>query len=125
MSAAARDSAPEVPEWEQAIAWQKRAIAAATTHADAGGRLLQHFAEAGLPEPRVRGEFMTGGGPASPLYRYAADAVRTLLPVLARIGVPAGEIGIETLEARLRAAVAGAGAQVTTGAPQYLAAART
>jgi hypothetical protein len=68
---------------------------------------------------------MTGGGPDSPLYRYAADAVRTLLPVLARIGVPEGQIGIETLEARLRKAVVQAGAQITIGAPQYLAAART
>jgi 2-polyprenyl-3-methyl-5-hydroxy-6-metoxy-1,4-benzoquinol methylase len=119
------DSAPEVPAWEQAITWQKRAIAAATTHADAGSRLLSHFAAAGLPPPQVHGEFMTGGGPASPLYRYAAEAVRTLLPVLARIGVPAEEIGIETLEARLRSAVVDAGAQVTTGAPQYLAAVAT
>lgn len=118
-------SSPEVPEWEQAIAWQKRAIAAAARHAGAGSRLLCLFADAGLPQPRVYGEFMTGGGPDSPLYRYAAEAVRTLLPVLARIGVPAGEIGIETLESRLRAAVVGAGAQITTGAPQYLAATRT
>jgi ubiquinone/menaquinone biosynthesis C-methylase UbiE len=117
-------SSPEVPIWEQAIAWQKRAIAAALTHADAGSRLLSHFAEAGLPEPEIHGEFMTGGGPGSPLYRYSADAVRTLLPVLASIGVPADEIGIETLEARLRAAVVQAGAQVTI-APQYLAVART
>jgi 2-polyprenyl-3-methyl-5-hydroxy-6-metoxy-1,4-benzoquinol methylase len=119
------DSVPEVPAWEQAIGWQKRAIAAATSHADAGSRLLRHFTAAGLPEPQVHGEFMTGGGPASPLYRYAAEAVRTLLPVLTRIGVAADEIGIETLEDRLRAAVVQAGAQITTGAPQYLATART
>lgn len=67
---------------------------------------------------------MTGGGPSSPLYQYAAQTVRTLLPVLARLGVSTGEIGIDTLEARLRAAVVGAGAQVTVGVPQYLAAAR-
>jgi ubiquinone/menaquinone biosynthesis C-methylase UbiE len=117
-------SSPEVPEWEQAVAWQKRAIAAVLTHADAGSRLLGHYAEAGLPEPEIHGEFMTGGGPDSPLYRYAAEAVRALLPVLARIGVRVGEIGIETLEARLRAAVVQARAQVTI-APQYLASART
>lgn len=115
---------PEVPLWEQAIAWQKRAMAAAITHADAGSRLISHFADADLPEPQIHGEFMTGGGPDSPLYRYAAEAVRTLLPVLAGIGVPADEIGIETLEARLRSAVVQAGAQITVGAPQYLAAAR-
>jgi 2-polyprenyl-3-methyl-5-hydroxy-6-metoxy-1,4-benzoquinol methylase len=114
---------PEVPVWEQAIAWIERAIAAATTHADAGARLLSHFADAGLPEPQIHGEFLTGGGADSPLYRYAAESVRTLLPVLAGIGVPADEIGIETLEARLRSAVVQAGAQITT-VPQYLAATR-
>jgi SAM-dependent methyltransferase len=118
-------SSPRVPLWEQAIAWQKRAIAAALAHADAGSQLLRIFADAGLPKPEIHGEFMVGGGPDSPLYRYTADAVRTLLPVLARIGVPADEIDIETLEVRLRAAVVRAGAQVTIGAPQYLAAART
>jgi 2-polyprenyl-3-methyl-5-hydroxy-6-metoxy-1,4-benzoquinol methylase len=117
-------SSPEVPAWEQAIAWQKRAIAAVLTHADAGSRLISHFADAGLPEPEIHGEFLAGGGPGSPLYRYAADAVKTLLPVLARIGVAADEIGIETLEARLKTAVVQAGAQVTI-APQYLARARS
>jgi ubiquinone/menaquinone biosynthesis C-methylase UbiE len=117
-------SVPEVPLWEQAILWQKRAMATAITHADAGSRLLRHFTEAGLPVPEIHGEFMTGGGPNCALYRYAAEAVRTLLPVLARIGVQADEIGIETLESRLRAAVIQASAQITIGAPQYLAAAR-
>jgi hypothetical protein len=118
-------SSPEVPLWNQAVTWQKQAMAAAITHADAGGRLLSHFANAGLPEPQIRGEFLAGGSPDSPLYRYSAEAVRTLLSVLARIGVPAGDVGIETLEARLRTAVVQAGAKVTIGAPQYLAAVRT
>jgi 2-polyprenyl-3-methyl-5-hydroxy-6-metoxy-1,4-benzoquinol methylase len=117
-------SSPEVPLWEQVVAWLKRAMATLITHADAGSRLTRHFAEAGLPGPVVHSELLSGGGPDSPQYRYAADSVRTLLPVLARIGVPADEIDIETLEARLRAAVVQAGAQVTM-APQYLAAART
>jgi ubiquinone/menaquinone biosynthesis C-methylase UbiE len=82
-------SVPEVPAWEQAIGWQKRAVAAAAAHADAGSRLLRHFADAGLPEPEVYGEFMTGGGPDSPLYRYTAMAVQTLLPLIAGLGVPA------------------------------------
>lgn len=110
--------------WSAAYRNPARSTQFSITHADVGSRLLRHFAEAGLPAPEIHGEFMTGGGPRSPLYQYTADAVRTLLPVLARIGVQADEIGIETLEDRLRAAVVQAGAQVTIGAPQYLAAAR-
>lgn len=117
-------SEPEVPVWDQTVTWLKRAMAAVITHADAGSRLGSHFADAGLPEPEVRSEFLTGSGPDSPQYRYAVDTVRTLLPVLARVGVSPDEIGVETLEARLRAAVVQAGAQVTI-APQYLATART
>lgn len=115
---------PEVPLWEETVAWIKQATAALITHRDAGRRLRCHFADAGLPEPQIHGEFSTGGGPDSPLYRYTADTVRTLLQVLTTIGVPTGEIGAETLEARLREAVVEAGAQVSIGAPQYLAATR-
>jgi ubiquinone/menaquinone biosynthesis C-methylase UbiE len=117
-------SSPVVPLWEQAITWLKHASAAATPRFDVGSRLLGHFAGAGLPVPEIHGEFMTGGGPDSPLYRYAAESVRTLLPVLERTGVPEDKIGIGTLAGRLRAAVLEAGAQVTLGAPQYLATAR-
>jgi ubiquinone/menaquinone biosynthesis C-methylase UbiE len=117
-------SAHEVPAWEQAITWVKRA-GAALPSADAGGRLFPHFVAAGLPEPEIRGEFLTGGGPGSQLYRWIAETIRTLLPVLASSGVPAEEIGIETLEDRLRAAAVETGAQITVGIPQYLAAVRT
>jgi 2-polyprenyl-3-methyl-5-hydroxy-6-metoxy-1,4-benzoquinol methylase len=117
-------SMPEVPAWDQTVAWIKRALAATVTHYDVGGRLLSHFAEAGLPQPELRGEFVAGGGSDSPLYPWMAETARTLLPVLARIGVPADEIGIETLEARLRTAVVEAGAQVTIGVGQYLATTR-
>jgi hypothetical protein len=115
---------PEVPLWEQTVAWIKQAAAALITHRDAGRRLRCHFADAGLPEPEIHGEFTTGGGQDSVLYRYTADTVRTFLQVLTARGLPAGEIGAETLEARLRAAVVEAGAQVTIGVPQYLASTR-
>lgn len=113
-------SAPEVPLWERAVEWSRQAIAAACPHADAGGRLIEHFAAAGLPAPQIRGEFLTGGGPDSEIYQHMTDAIRSLLPVLATLGVPAGEIGIETLEGRLQAAVTLAGAQVKV-APNFLA----
>jgi SAM-dependent methyltransferase len=116
-------SSPEVPLWEQASAWIRMGAAAASMSPDAGGRLLGHFAAAGLPEPEIRGEFMAGGGAGSPLYRLLAETVRTLAPVLGKIGVPADEIGVETLEARLRAAVVQAGAQVSA-VLEYLATAR-
>jgi ubiquinone/menaquinone biosynthesis C-methylase UbiE len=113
-------SSPEVPLWDQVLEWTRRAIAAVCPHADAGGTLVSHFADAGLPTPQIYGEFLTGGGPDSEIYRYTADAVRSLLPVFHQIGVSADEIGIETLEARLRTAVVQAQAQVKV-APQFLA----
>jgi len=113
-------SAPEVPLWDQMIEWCRQAIAAACPHADAGGRLIEHFAAAGLPTPRLQGEFLVGGGPDSEIYQYMTDALRSLLPLLAPLGVDGDEIGIDTLQDRLRAAVTEARAQVKV-APNYLA----
>jgi ubiquinone/menaquinone biosynthesis C-methylase UbiE len=123
VTTAASNSKPEVQVWEQTMTWLMQGAAAACRHYDAGSRLTGHFAAAGLPEPEIHGEFWAGGGSGSPLYRWAADTTRTMLPVLTRIGVPAGRVGIETLESRIRSAVVGAGAQVRLF-PQYTALAR-
>jgi len=123
VTTATHNSKPEVQVWERTMTWLMRAAAAASRHYDAGSRLTGHFAAAGLPEPEIHGEFWTGGGSGSPLYRWAADTTRTMLPVLTRIGVTADEVGIETLESRIRSAVVKAGAQVKLF-PQYTALAR-
>jgi ubiquinone/menaquinone biosynthesis C-methylase UbiE len=120
VTAAIRNSNPEVRVWEQTMTWLMQGAAAGCRHYDAGSRLTGLFAAAGLPEPEIQGEFWAGGGPGSPLYRWAADTTRTMLPLLARVGVPADEVGVETLESRIRSAVVAAGAQVRVF-PQYTA----
>jgi 2-polyprenyl-3-methyl-5-hydroxy-6-metoxy-1,4-benzoquinol methylase len=123
VTAATSNSNPEVQVWEQTMTWLMQGAAAGCRHYDAGSRLTGYFAAAGLPEPEIHGEFWAGGGPGSPLYRWAADTTRTMLPLLTRIGVPADEVCVETLESRIRSAVVAAGAQVKVF-PQYTALAR-
>jgi ubiquinone/menaquinone biosynthesis C-methylase UbiE len=124
VNAARQSSAvPEVPLWRQVDDWVRQAFCSVTPHADAGSRLIEHFAAAGLPQPELYGEMFTGGGRDSLMYRYLTDLLRSLLPVLVELGVPADEVGIDTLEERLRDAVVAAGAQVE-GNPQFLAVAR-
>jgi SAM-dependent methyltransferase len=73
-----------------------------------GSKLYQAYLEAGLPAPQLRLDAPIGGGPDWPGYAYVADTVRSLLPRLEQMGaVRAEEVGIETLEDRLRAEVVG------------------
>jgi hypothetical protein len=114
---------PEVPLWRQADDWAKRALSSISPHMDAGSRLIEHFSAAGLPEPELHCEVPVGGGENSYLYKYMAETIRSLLPVLGGLGVPAEVIGIDTLEDRLKAAVTEAKAQIEWN-PQFLAVAR-
>jgi ubiquinone/menaquinone biosynthesis C-methylase UbiE len=75
-----------------------------------GSKLHQTYLDAGLPAPQVRLDAPIGGGPDWPGYAYVADTVRSLLPMLERMGmVTAENVGIETLADRLRAEVVGQG----------------
>ena len=114
---------PEVPLWQQAEGWAKRALSSVSPSLDAGSMLIGLFSAAGLPEPELHCEAPVGGGENSDLYRYMAETLRSLLPVLNGLGVPAEVIGIDTLEDRLRAAVTAAKAQIEWY-PQFLAVAR-
>ena len=70
-----------------------------------GLKLFKTFLDAGLPAPQLRRDVPVGGGPG---YAYVAATVRSLLPFLERAGaVSAEEVGVDTLEDRLRAEVVG------------------
>lgn len=115
---------PDVLLWRQADDWAKLALCSVSPHMDAGSRLIEHFAGAGLPEPELRCEAPVGGGKDCGLYKYMAETIRSLLSVLARLGVPSESVDIDTLEDRLRNAIVAANAQVEWN-PQFLAVART
>jgi ubiquinone/menaquinone biosynthesis C-methylase UbiE len=106
-------SLPRVQLWDQVTEWCLLAFRAAAPHFDAAGRLVEHFCNAGLPHPTLFCETPVGGGPQSPLYRWATETLRSVLPKLAEMGmVTAESVAIDTLETRLRTAVLAAQSQI-------------
>lgn len=71
-----------------------------------GSKLFATFHAAGLPVgPMIVGGRIEGG-PRSPIYDYLANTLRSLLPMVERVGVAtAAEIEIDTLAERLRTEV--------------------
>jgi ubiquinone/menaquinone biosynthesis C-methylase UbiE len=114
---------PAVDLWTRVDAWLKQALTAVAPNMDAGSRLFEHFTAAGLPNPELRCESLAGGGEDSPLYKYMADTLGSVLPVLAKLGVSAEEVGIDTLEDRLRAAAVAVNGQIEW-VPEFLAVSR-
>ena len=117
-------SLPSVSLWQQTWEWCKRALQAAAPHFDAGGRLIEHFSRAGLPQPTLFCDSPVGGGEDSPLYTWAAETLKSFVPQLVRMRIlTADSIAIETLETRLRDAVVEAQSQIV-GPAQFCAWAR-
>jgi ubiquinone/menaquinone biosynthesis C-methylase UbiE len=83
-------------------------------HHDTGGRLIEHFATAGLSFPAVFCEIPIASGEDSPMYAWLADSLQTVLPRLVQMGVVVTEeaVAVETLERRLRTAVVEARGQM-------------
>lgn len=73
---------------------------------DMGPKLFRTFIAAGLAAPQLRHDTPIGGGQQWSGFRYLTDTVRNLLPFLTRVGaVTPDQIGIDTLEERLRSEV--------------------
>jgi hypothetical protein len=69
-------------------------------------KLARIYRDAGLPTPQTLQGARVESGPDSPVYAYLAQTTRTLLPLMERTGVATpAEVGIDTLETRLRDAV--------------------
>jgi hypothetical protein len=79
----------------------------AGTAGDAGGRLVQLCADAGLPAPRLFAETIVESGEEAMLLPWVTDTLRQVLPRLIATGVATeDDIEIDTLTERLqRAAV--------------------
>lgn len=71
-----------------------------------GLKLARIYRNAGLPAPQTLQGARVESGPDSPVYAWLTQTTRTLLPLMERTGVAsAAEVGIDTLETRLRDAV--------------------
>lgn len=77
---------------------------------DIGPRLHHVFSEAGLPQPTMRLEAVMDGRAESPLYRYVAETLNSILPKAIEYGIAKAEdFDIESLPARLSAEGAASG----------------
>src|SRR5215469_7974704 len=118
-------SLPQVPLWDLIDTLLRLAFSTAVPHYDAGDRLIQHFADAELPEPKLFCETHILGTSDTPHYAWVVDTLRSVLPQLRRIGImPEEFMEMATLEKRLREAIVTAHSQVA-GPPQICAWART
>jgi ubiquinone/menaquinone biosynthesis C-methylase UbiE len=103
-------SLPHSPLFERCAHWVRETFRRGGVDLQMGLKLRQTFIAAGLPAPQMIIGARVEGGPDSPAYEYAAQTVRSLLPMMERLGVAtAEEVQIETFAARLRDEVVSGG----------------
>jgi len=75
-----------------------------------GYHLRKTYMGAGLPEPDMNVCSPVGGGPDSLGYKYAAESLRSMLPLILKPGIATEEeeVDIDTMAERLRAETLGA-----------------
>ena len=84
--------------------WMQAVIRKAGLDPATGYNLRRTFLCAGLPEPKMHICSPVGGGPDWPGYDYAAESVRSMLPLIVKLGIATEEeVEIDTLAQRLRA----------------------
>lgn len=102
---------PDVALWKQTTEVLLAAVRSGFAGWDVGSRLVEVFSDAGLPEPALFSGTLVGGGVDTPLYAWLAETTQSVLPQIIQSGLATAET-IDTLEQRLRIAVAEARAQV-------------
>jgi 2-polyprenyl-3-methyl-5-hydroxy-6-metoxy-1,4-benzoquinol methylase len=104
---------PPLPLLQQVWDAVMAAFHSVMTHPDAGGRMVAHFHNAGLKRPTMFCEVPVGTGPDSPVPTLLALTASVLLPQIEKIGAStAAELDVDTLEDRLRDAMANSPSQV-------------
>ena len=103
-------ASPRLVLLDQILGWFVATLRGAGVSTDFGLRLREVFVEAGLPVPEVRLEPLTGVGDDPLLAEFVLDTVRTLMPLIERIGVATpADVGLDTLEARVHAELSSSG----------------
>jgi SAM-dependent methyltransferase len=108
-------SMPPAPTYDDAGSRIRETFRRAGTEIDMGMKLHSTFIAAGLPAPQMILGGRVEGGPESPAYVYIAEIVRSLLPMMERLGVwTAAEADVDTLANRMREEVVVSGGVVQT-----------
>jgi 2-polyprenyl-3-methyl-5-hydroxy-6-metoxy-1,4-benzoquinol methylase len=96
-------SEPHCAVFELTVERIRRTFANIGADIRAGLRLRRVFLDAGLPEPHMHLDARVHGGPDAAIYAQATGVARMLLPLMESTGVAtAAEVGIDTLEQRMR-----------------------
>ena len=108
-------SRPPTPLWGKLWTWMQAVVRKAGLDPATGYNLRRTFLDSGLPEPEMNLCSPVGGGPDWPGYDYAAESLRSMLPLILKLGIATEEeVGIETLANRLRAETVAADSVVKT-----------
>ena len=103
---------PPTPLWEQVWGWIRGTMRRVGIDESIGYHLHRHYRDAGLRAPRMHAAASVGGAEWGG-HVYAAETLRSMLPLAIKFGVAtADEVGIDTLADRLRAETAASGGVV-------------
>jgi ubiquinone/menaquinone biosynthesis C-methylase UbiE len=106
-------SVPNVPLFELVDKLIRMAFSGALRNYDVGDRLIHHFWDAGLSQPKLFCETPIWGGADAP-WAWLVETLRSLLPQLHRMGVAVKDaLEIHLLENQLRDAIVAMRSQVT------------
>jgi SAM-dependent methyltransferase len=98
-------SLPSIPLVDQAVYWLRETFRRGRVPLDLGPQVWRVFRDVGLPDASLIVRWKAEPAPALAGSRYLADTLRSLLPMMERLGVAsASEVGIETLAVRLQEA---------------------
>jgi SAM-dependent methyltransferase len=112
-NAAAHMSTPAVPLYEECFRLCADALTSVGAKADTGLRLVELFHKAGLDEPELACDVLTGG-PNSQMVEWIALTLQSMLPQLESIGATtAARVEIDTLQERLLKAASVAPSQLS------------
>ena len=94
---------PDTPLANKLIDWALAVFERSEAHSGMGFDLYRAFVEAGLPEPYMHCEYPVGGPEGWAGYSYAANSLRSVLPLLEEYGIAtAEEVNVDTLAERVR-----------------------
>ena len=94
---------PESPTFVQAMGWIQAALDKTGADNRMGLKLYSSFVAAGLSAPSMSLEAAIGGGANDPGSLLLPEVIRSLLPVIERLGIATAEqVQIESLEERVR-----------------------
>jgi ubiquinone/menaquinone biosynthesis C-methylase UbiE len=106
---------PAAPLYKRVGQWITATFERAGAHTQMGSLLYSTFLRAGLPTPQLWAGSRIAGGECGELFQWLASTVRSLLPLMEKLGVATREeVGIDSLASRLQAEVASGGGVLHT-----------